>query len=85
ILKRAIQRVVKDDLQVLRPGGRMLVCSCVYHMDWTDLIETVRFAASDMEVPLRLLAQTTQASDHPIRLHIPESQYLRCLLLQRDF
>lgn len=84
-LKKAIHRVVKDSLQILRPGGRMLVCSCVYHMDWTDLIETVRFAASDMEVPLRLLAQTTQAGDHPIRLHIPESQYLRCLLLQRDF
>ncbi|MFN4180585.1 MAG: class I SAM-dependent rRNA methyltransferase [Armatimonadota bacterium] len=84
-LKKAIHRVVKDSLRVLRPGGRMLVCSCVYHMDWSDLIETVRFAASDMEVPLRLLVQTTQASDHPIRLHIPESQYLRCLLLQRDF
>ncbi len=84
-LRKTIHRVVKDALQVLRPGGRMLVCSCVYHMDWTDLIETVRFAASDMEIPLRLIAQTTQASDHPIRLHIPESQYLRCLLLQRDF
>ncbi len=84
-LKKAIHRVVKDSLRILRPGGRILVCSCVYHMDWSDLIETVRFAASDMEVPLRLLAQTTQASDHPIRLHIPESQYLRCLLLQRDF
>ncbi|MFN3421864.1 MAG: class I SAM-dependent rRNA methyltransferase [Armatimonadota bacterium] len=56
-LKKAIHRVVKDALLVLRPGGRMLVCSCVYHMDWSDLIETVRFAASDMEVPLRLLAQ----------------------------
>jgi 23S rRNA (cytosine1962-C5)-methyltransferase len=31
-----------------------------------------------------LLAQTTQSPDHPIRLHFPESQYLRCLLLQRD-
>jgi len=83
-LRKAIHRVVKDALQVLKPGGRMLVCSCVYHMDWTDLMETVRFAASDMDVPLRLLAQTTQSCDHPIRLHIPESQYLRCLLLQRD-
>ncbi len=84
-LKRAIHRLVTDALKVLAPGGKMLVCSCAYHMDWRDLIETVRFAASDMDVPLRLLAQTTQASDHPIRLHIPESQYLRCLLLQRDF
>lgn len=84
-LKRAIHRIVRDALTLLRPGGRMLVCTCVYHMDWSDLIETVRFAASDMNIPLRLLAQTTQSCDHPIRLHIPESQYLRCLLLQRDF
>ncbi|MCS7192897.1 MAG: class I SAM-dependent rRNA methyltransferase [Armatimonadetes bacterium] len=84
-LKKAIHRVVKDALKILRDGGRMLVCSCVYHMDWSDLVETVRFAASDMKIPIRLLAQTTQSSDHPIRLHIPESQYLRCLLLQRDF
>lgn len=83
-LKKAIHRVVSGALLILNPGGRMLVCTCVYHMDWDDLIETVRFAASDVGVPLRLLAQTTQASDHPIRLHIPESQYLRCLLLQRD-
>ncbi|MFA0742736.1 MAG: hypothetical protein DFNUSKGM_002865 [Candidatus Fervidibacter sacchari] len=84
-LRRAIHRVVSDSLRVLKPGGRMLVCTCVYHMDWSDLIETVRFAASDLNVPLRILAQTTQATDHPIRLHIPESQYLRCLLLQRDW
>ena len=84
-LRKAIHRVVSDSLRVLKPGGRMLVCTCVYHMDWSDLIETVRFAASDLNVPLRILAQTTQATDHPIRLHIPESQYLRCLLLQRDW
>jgi len=84
-LRKAIHRVVSDSLRVLKPGGRMLVCTCIYHMDWSDLIETVRFAASDLNVPLRILAQTTQATDHPIRLHIPESQYLRCLLLQRDW
>jgi len=83
-LRKAIYRVVRDALPLLRPGGRMLVCSCVYHMDWSDLTETVRFAASDLQVPLRLLAQTTQSADHPIRLHFPESQYLRCLLVQRD-
>jgi 23S rRNA (cytosine1962-C5)-methyltransferase len=84
-LRKAIHRVVSDSLRVLKPGGRMLVCTCVYHMDWSDLTETVRFAASDLNIPLRILAQTTQATDHPIRLHIPESQYLRCLLLQRDW
>jgi 23S rRNA (cytosine1962-C5)-methyltransferase len=84
-LRKAIHRVVSDSLRVLKPGGRILVCTCVYHMNWSDLIETVRFAASDLNIPLRILAQTTQATDHPIRLHIPESQYLRCLLLQRDW
>ncbi len=83
-LRKAIYRVVRDTLPLLRPGGRMLVCACVYHMDWSDLWESVRFAASDLQVPLRVLAQWTQGSDHPIRLHIPETQYLRCLLLQRD-
>ncbi len=83
-LRKAIYRVVRDTLPLLRPGGRMLVCACVYPMDWSDLWESVRFAASDLQVPLRVLAQWTQGSDHPIRLHIPETQYLRCLLLQRD-
>ncbi len=83
-LRKAIYRVVRDALPLLRPGGRMLVCACVYHMDWSDLWESVRFAASDLQVPLRVLTQWTQGSDHPIRLHIPETQYLRCLLLQRD-
>ncbi len=83
-LRKAIYRVVRDALPLLAPGGRIVVCSCVYHMDWSDLMESVRFAASDLGVPLRLLAQWTQDLDHPIRLHIPETQYLRCVVLQKD-
>lgn len=83
-LKWAIWKLVYGSLPLLRSGGRMLVCTCTYHMDWDTLTEAVRLAASDRGVPLRLLARTTQASDHPIRIHFPESLYLRCLLLERD-
>ena len=83
-LKWAIWKLVHGILPMLKEGGRLLVCTCTYHMDWATLTEAVRLAASDRHVPLRLLTQTTQSPDHPIRLHFPESQYLRCLLLQRD-
>jgi 23S rRNA (cytosine1962-C5)-methyltransferase len=83
-LKWAIWKLVHGVLPLLNDGGRMLVCTCTYHMDWTTLMEAVRLAASDRRVPLRVLMQTTQSLDHPVRLHLPESQYLRCLLLQRD-
>lgn len=69
-------------LKMLRPGGLLVTCSCSYHVREEEFLEIVRSATVDARRSLRLLDKRTQAKDHPILLTVPETQYLKCLLLQ---
>lgn len=69
-------------LQLLEPGGILITCSCSYHMSEALLAETVAAAAAETGKTLRVLERRTQAADHPILLSVPETLYLKCLILQ---
>jgi 23S rRNA (cytosine1962-C5)-methyltransferase len=68
-------------LKMLRPGGILVTCSCSYHVSPADFTGVVAQAARDMHRNLRILENRTQARDHPILLEVPETAYLKCLLL----
>ncbi|HWY53949.1 MAG TPA: class I SAM-dependent rRNA methyltransferase [Terriglobales bacterium] len=68
-------------LKMLRPGGILVTCSCSYHVSATDFLEVVTQASRDMHRNLRILENRTQAKDHPILLSVPETAYLKCLIL----
>ena len=68
-------------LKMLRPGGILVTCSCSYHVSPADFLEVVAQAARDMHRNLRILENRTQAKDHPILLEVPETAYLKCLML----
>ena len=68
-------------LKMLRAGGILVTCSCSYHVSETEFLEVVAEAARDAHKTLRLLERRTQAKDHPILLSIPETAYLKCLIL----
>jgi len=67
-------------LKMLRPGGLLVTCSCSYHVSPAEFIEVVASAARDVHRNLRLLENRTQAKDHPILLHVPETAYLKCVV-----
>jgi 23S rRNA (cytosine1962-C5)-methyltransferase len=67
-------------LKMLRPEGILLTCSC-YHVGASDLLEVVSSAAQDSHRIIRILESRRQAKDHPSVLGIPETAYLRCLIL----
>lgn len=69
-------------LKMLRPGGTLLTCSCSYHVSEADFLETVASAALDARRTLRLMERRGQARDHPVLLGVPETAYLKCLILQ---
>ena len=69
-------------LRLLGPGGRLATFSCSHHVDETTFEATVREAATDAATRLRLLAPLSQAPDHPIVLTVPETRYLKGLLLE---
>ena len=68
-------------LKMLRPGGILVTCSCSYHVSATDFLEVVTQASRDLHRNLRILENRTQAKDHPILLSVPETAYLKCLIL----
>jgi len=69
-------------LKMLRPGGLLLTCSCSHHVGWAELEGAVAAAALDVGRRVRLLERRGAALDHPVVLNLPETEYLKCLVLQ---
>jgi 23S rRNA (cytosine1962-C5)-methyltransferase len=69
-------------LRLLGPAGILVTCSCSYHVSEAMLLELVAEAALDAGRTLRVLERRTQAQDHPILLTVPETHYLKCLILE---
>lgn len=69
-------------LRLLPPGGLLVTCSCSHHVSEALLLELVAQAALDAGRTLRVLERRTQAQDHPILLTVPETHYLKCLIVQ---
>ena len=69
-------------LRMARPGGLLITCSCSHHVGWADLEATVASAAADAGRRVRLLDRRGAAPDHPVVLNLPETEYLKCLILE---
>jgi 23S rRNA (cytosine1962-C5)-methyltransferase len=68
-------------LKMLRPGGVLVSCSCSYHVSQADFLDMVAGAALDARRSVRLIEVRGQAKDHPILLNVPESSYLKCVIV----
>ena len=71
-------------LKMLRPGGLLVTCSCSHHVGWVDLEGAVASAAADVHRRVRILERRGAAVDHPVVLNLPETEYLKCLVLEVD-
>ena len=68
-------------LKMLGKGGILVTCSCSYHTSASDLLETLHSAAQDSHRTVRILENRGAAKDHPSVAGIPETAYLKCLIL----
>jgi 23S rRNA (cytosine1962-C5)-methyltransferase len=68
-------------MKMLRPGGVLVTCSCSYHVSERDFIDVVAAAAQDSRRAARVIESRAQASDHPVLLGVPETSYLKCVLV----
>ncbi|MFN7992322.1 MAG: class I SAM-dependent rRNA methyltransferase [Bryobacteraceae bacterium] len=69
-------------LRLLGPGGILVTCSCSHHLSEAALLEVVAEASLDANRQVRVLERRTQSQDHPILLTVPETHYLKCLILE---
>jgi 23S rRNA (cytosine1962-C5)-methyltransferase len=70
-------------MRLLERGGRLATFSCSHPVDETTFEATCREAATDAGLRLRILERLGQAPDHPTVLTVPETRYLKGLLLER--
>jgi len=68
--------------KMLRPGGLLVTCTCSHHVGWADFEAAIASAAADAHRRVRLLERRGAAPDHPVVLNIPETEYLKCLVLE---
>jgi 23S rRNA (cytosine1962-C5)-methyltransferase len=68
-------------LKMLRPGGLLITCSCSFHVSASDFLEAVAAAARDAHKSARIQESRGQAKDHPRLLNVPETSYLKCLII----
>ncbi len=71
-------------LRCLAPGGRMATFCCTATVGAEEFEAMVREGAEEAAAALTVLARLGPAADHPERIELPESRYLKGLLLQRD-
>lgn len=77
-------RLATSALKVLEPNGILFVSTCAYNITVNDLIEASRIAASDVGRRVNVVTVTYQPADHPWVLQIPETLYLKTLVLRVD-
>lgn len=69
-------------MKILNPGGYLVTCSCSFHVSEADLLEVIAEAALDAHRTVVVVERRTQSRDHPILLTVPETHYLKCLILR---
>ncbi|HEX5226507.1 MAG TPA: class I SAM-dependent rRNA methyltransferase [Bryobacteraceae bacterium] len=79
---RGYGEINRRALQLLDPGGVLVTCSCSHHLSEAELLEVVAKASLDTGRKLRVLERRMQAQDHPVLLTVPETLYLKCLILE---
>lgn len=69
-------------MELLEPGGYLFTCSCSHHMDRETFLHTLRAAGRQAGREFRLVEMRGQSYDHPVLLSCPETDYLKCAILQ---
>jgi 23S rRNA (cytosine1962-C5)-methyltransferase len=69
-------------LKLLDAGGTLVTCTCSYHMSETHFLEVISEAAADARRRVQIVERRTQSSDHPVLVGVPETLYLKCVVLR---
>lgn len=69
-------------MKLLKPGGVLITCSCSYHVSEDLFFGTLAEAARDAGRLVQVIERRTQGRDHPILLTVPETYYLKCVIVR---
>lgn len=80
---RGYKEINRRALQLLEPGGVLFTCSCSYHVSEEDFEAVVADAAADSGITAQIIERRSQSPDHPVRLGMPETRYLKALVIRK--
>lgn len=80
---RGYKEINRRALQLLEPGGVLFTCSCSYHVSEEDFEAVVADAAADSGITAQISERRSQSPDHPVRLGVPETRYLKALVIRK--
>jgi 23S rRNA (cytosine1962-C5)-methyltransferase len=69
-------------IKLLNTGGVLVTCTCSYHMSEEMFLEIIADAGLDAHRRLQIIEVRGQSSDHPVLMGVPETHYLKCVLLR---
>jgi 23S rRNA (cytosine1962-C5)-methyltransferase len=82
IALKAYEKLNTLAMKALKRGGILASSSCSHHVDRELFVQMLRKSARKAQKSCRLLELRSQAKDHPVLLAMPETEYLKCAILQ---
>lgn len=79
----AYQRLNELALKLLTPGGILVTCSCSMHVSFDDLMQMLQRVAFRTQSRLQVLERGHQGPDHPLHIAIPETDYLKAVVVRK--
>lgn len=80
--KRGYKEINLRALRMLNEGGMLITSTCSYHMSEDAFLNVIADAAADARRSVQIVEKRTQARDHPVLISMPETHYLKCLILR---
>jgi 23S rRNA (cytosine1962-C5)-methyltransferase len=81
---RGYRKLARLAAGVVAPQGYLFLASCSHNVTPDDFWEAARRGLEDAGRSARLLHSAGAAPDHPVHPHLPESAYLKALVLALD-
>lgn len=78
---RGYQEINLRAMRLLAPGGVLLTASCSHHIGRPEFLQMLETAAADSGRDIRLAAILAQPVDHPELLTVPETGYLKTVVV----
>jgi len=79
---RGYNDINRTAMKLLNPGGVLVTNSCSHHVSLEDFRGVLLKASADSGKSIRLIEQRGAPPDHPSLFSVPESEYLKCLILE---
>lgn len=67
-------------IRCLKPEGILVSCSCSGRVGRSDFLDVLLGAARRASRNLQILENRGAAADHPVNIHCPETDYLKCII-----